>query len=120
MAHSLEVRVPFLDHEILEFVFSLSTGMYFKDGVKKHLLKKNLEKRVSQEVLDMPKRGFSHLHVNRLFARQFENLILQGQLKNNGIIQIDKNSLSKLHQRLKFHLLILELWFRQYNTHGKY
>ena len=42
MAHSLEVRVPFLDHEILEFVFSLSTGVYFKEGVKKHLLKKNL------------------------------------------------------------------------------
>ena len=66
----------------------------------------------------MPKRGFSHLHVNKLFTKRFDDLILQGQLKNNGIIQIDKKSLSRLHHRIKFHLLILELWFRQYNAHG--
>ena len=47
MAHSLEVRVPFLDHEIFEFTFSLDTSVYFKEGVKKHLIYQNMKNKVS-------------------------------------------------------------------------
>ena len=43
MANSLEVRVPFLDHEICEFIFQLRTSVYYRTNETKHLLYKNIK-----------------------------------------------------------------------------
>ena len=109
MAHSLEVRVPFLDHEIYEFVFGLNRSVYFKDGSKKFLVEENLRNRIPKEIFEMPKRGFSFHNLDSIFDSRFEKLILNGNLMKEGIIT--KNiDIKEMSVHFKFHLLNLELW----------
>lgn len=60
MANSLEVRVPLLDHRLVEYTMQLDTKVYYKPGVKKYLLHENIKSRVPQRVLELPKRGFGN------------------------------------------------------------
>jgi len=59
MAHSLEVRVPLLDHRLVEWASSLPPGLKLKRGTGKYLLKKALEPDIPHEVLYRTKMGFS-------------------------------------------------------------
>ncbi|MDE2154349.1 MAG: amidotransferase 1, exosortase A system-associated [Xanthomonadaceae bacterium] len=59
MAHSLEVRVPLLDHRLVEWASSLPPGLKLKGGTGKYLLKKALEPDIPHEVLHRTKMGFS-------------------------------------------------------------
>lgn len=58
MAYTLEARVPLLDHRVVEFAYSLSTNIKLQNGAKS-ILKDILYKKVSKELIDRPKRGFS-------------------------------------------------------------
>jgi asparagine synthase (glutamine-hydrolysing) len=58
MAHSLEVRTPFLDYEFVEWVSSLPSGVKLKGGEGKDVLKRSLEPVLPREVLYRPKMGF--------------------------------------------------------------
>ena len=59
MAHSLEVRVPFLDHPLVEFVTSLPREMKLRKGVPKALLVAALGDLLPSEVVNHKKRGFT-------------------------------------------------------------
>ena len=59
MAVSLETRVPFLDHELVEFVMGLPLDLKLKNGQGKHLLRKVLYKHVPRKVMERPKMGFT-------------------------------------------------------------
>jgi len=59
MAHSLEVRVPFLDHSLVEFVTSLPQQMKVRKGVPKALLVAALGNLLPEEVVNQRKRGFT-------------------------------------------------------------
>lgn len=59
MAHSLEVRVPFLDHALVEFVAALPQEMKVRKGVPKALLVAALGDLLPEEVVDQRKRGFT-------------------------------------------------------------
>jgi asparagine synthase (glutamine-hydrolysing) len=52
MAHSVEVRMPFLDRRVAEFAFSLPTSMIFCDGVTKRTLRDSLRGLVPDPILD--------------------------------------------------------------------
>lgn len=58
MAHSVELRVPFLDNEIVDLAFSLPWKSKLKRGIPKYILKKALEPLLPHEVLYRPKMGF--------------------------------------------------------------
>jgi asparagine synthase (glutamine-hydrolysing) len=58
MAHSLEVRVPILDHRFLEWVTRLPPGMKLRGQQGKYVFKKSLEPYLPNEVLYRPKMGF--------------------------------------------------------------
>jgi len=58
MAHSLEVRVPFVDHEFVEHVFPLSDRTKVGFGQPKKLLRAALKERLPAEHFRAPKRGF--------------------------------------------------------------
>lgn len=58
MAHSLEVRVPLLDHTLTEWVSGLAPQWKLRGREGKYLLKKSLESRLPQEILYRPKMGF--------------------------------------------------------------
>lgn len=59
MAHSLEVRVPFLDHPLVEFVTHLPQEAKLRKGVPKALLVAALEDLLPPEVVNQTKRGFT-------------------------------------------------------------
>jgi asparagine synthase (glutamine-hydrolysing) len=59
MAHSLEVRTPFLDYEFVEWVSQLPASIKLKGAEGKHLLKKSLEPLLPHEVLYRSKMGFA-------------------------------------------------------------
>jgi asparagine synthase (glutamine-hydrolysing) len=50
MAHGREVRLPFLNHELVEFLFSLPANFKIRDGWTKWLLRKTMEKRLPAEI----------------------------------------------------------------------
>ncbi len=59
MAHSLEVRVPFLDHPLVEFVTQLPAAVKLSKGTPKALLVSALKDLLPSEVVDQTKRGFT-------------------------------------------------------------
>jgi asparagine synthase (glutamine-hydrolysing) len=59
MGCSVEVRVPLLDHVLVDSVFSLPLERRFREGQSKILLKQLLKGMVPSVVLDSPKRGFT-------------------------------------------------------------
>jgi asparagine synthase (glutamine-hydrolysing) len=59
MAHSLEVRVPLLDHRLVEFAATLPLEDRLRGRSTKHLLKRALQGLVPDEILRRPKRGFA-------------------------------------------------------------
>ena len=58
MAHSLEVRVPLLDHRLVEWASSLPPGLKLRGGTGKYILKKTLEPDLPHDVLYRSKMGF--------------------------------------------------------------
>src|SRR5436190_8683811 len=58
MATSVEARVPFLDHHLIEYAMNLPRELKIKGQTGKHILKRALESILPHEVLYKPKRGF--------------------------------------------------------------
>jgi asparagine synthase (glutamine-hydrolysing) len=58
MAHSLEVRSPFLDHEVVEFAARIPSRHKRRGGDGKRILKRAFQDVLPQQVLDRPKAGF--------------------------------------------------------------
>ncbi len=58
MRYSLEVRVPLLDHRLVEFAYSLPTEVKLKNGAKS-ILKDILYREIPRELIDRPKMGFA-------------------------------------------------------------
>ena len=59
MAPSVEGRVPLIDHEIVEFAFSLPEKINILNGEQKGLFKKTLTERLPQNLLWRKKEGFN-------------------------------------------------------------
>src|SRR5207237_1105577 len=58
MATSVEARVPFLDHHLIEYAMNLPRDLKVKGRTGKHILKRALESVLPPDVLYQPKRGF--------------------------------------------------------------
>ncbi|MDA8090182.1 MAG: asparagine synthase (glutamine-hydrolyzing) [Nitrospiraceae bacterium] len=59
MAHSLEVRAPFLDHKLVEFAFSLPSNFKLNGGCGKYILKQAFNGALPDDLLYRKKAGFS-------------------------------------------------------------
>jgi asparagine synthase (glutamine-hydrolysing) len=59
MAHALEVRVPILDQDLVQWVCGLAPEMKFHDGQGKYVFKKALEPYLPDDILYRPKMGFA-------------------------------------------------------------
>jgi len=59
MAHSLEVRVPLLDHEFCEYAATLPPSLKLRGGEGKYILKKALEPHLPHDIMYRSKKGFS-------------------------------------------------------------
>ena len=94
MANSLEVRVPFLDHRIVEFAFSLPDKLCLNRGRKKYIVRRFLEKHVPVEILSKPKQGFSCPVTTYWPPEKMISDVNAGTLIKSGII--DKTAWSNL------------------------
>jgi asparagine synthase (glutamine-hydrolysing) len=59
MAHSLEVREPLMDHELVEWLATLPSSLKIRGQEGKYLLKKAMEPALPQDILYRPKMGFA-------------------------------------------------------------
>ena len=125
MAHGLEVRVPFLDHELIEYAARLPSAQKLRDGVDKFLLKEALRDRLPAKVLDRPKMGFSmplarwlREDLSGLFERRAlaEAMVLPELFDLEPIRQwwSEHRAGSHDHSRLLWSLLVLESWGRRF------
>ena len=85
MAVSLETRVPFLDHNFVEFVMALPLKFKLKNGEGKYLLRKILYKHIPKKMMERPKMGFS-VPLNQW---------LRGELNDWGRNLIESNRLNR-------------------------
>lgn len=51
MAHGMETRFPFLDHQLVEFIFSLPSNIKFRNGFSKWILRENYRSRIPEDIL---------------------------------------------------------------------
>jgi len=58
MATSVEARVPYLDHKLVEFAMSIPSHLKYRDGETKYILKRALEGVIPERVLNREKKGF--------------------------------------------------------------
>ena len=66
MANSIEVRVPFLDEDLVEFALTIPASLKFKKGIAKYVLKKAAEGLIPNEVIYRKKAGFCGSATNML------------------------------------------------------
>jgi asparagine synthase (glutamine-hydrolysing) len=59
MAHSIETRVPFLDHRLVEYITGVPTELKLDNGMNKPILVKALGDDLPREIWDRPKMGFT-------------------------------------------------------------
>ncbi len=59
MIHSVESRVPFLDHKLVEYALGIPSGVKAPEGARKALLKEIAEDCLPTELIHLPKQGFN-------------------------------------------------------------
>jgi len=70
MANSLEARVPFLDHEFVEYVMSIPQNVKIGSGVLKYLFKKAVKNILPSEIINRKKQGFG-VPIYEWFFKEF-------------------------------------------------
>jgi asparagine synthase (glutamine-hydrolysing) len=125
MAHGLEVRVPLLDHKLVELVVSLPSSWSVSPGAGKRLLKRSLRGTVPAPILARRKRGFTPPLIPWLEGTVGDALthrVLQGNPFVDRFLNIGRirNSCSGHHgtprcgPRLLWSILVLETWGRRF------
>jgi asparagine synthase (glutamine-hydrolysing) len=125
MAHSLEVRVPLLDHEVMEFAARVPSRYKLARGRGKVIFKKALEGLLPQEIIDRPKMGFS-IPLAAWLRGALKEMFEQRVLSNSAFIAtlFDQEPIRRWwaqHQRGTrdfstplWALLVLECWGRRF------
>lgn len=91
MASSLEGRIPFLDHRIVEFAWQVPNEVHCYDGKGKYLLRSLLNRYIPNHYMDRPKSGFAVPLASWLRGELFEwvdALLCQEKLKKDGIFDV--------------------------------
>src|SRR5205814_10229533 len=58
MAHSIEARVPLLDHRLIEFVQTIPASLKLRGQETKYILKKAVHGLIPEQIINRPKHGF--------------------------------------------------------------
>jgi len=125
MAHSLEVRPPFLDHRIVEFAARLPENLKIRGGQLKFVLRELMKGRLPQPVLSRRKEGFdipAHHWLRTVLRPLLLDTLNERTVRESGIFSwpaIDATLRAHLDRRanLGYHLwglLVLFLWMRRW------
>lgn len=102
MAHGLEVRVPFLDHRIVDFVFQLPASSKINGRMRKRILQDTYRDMLPKELYRRPKHGFE-VPLLKWFRTSLKSLITDDLLSDSFIEQqqvFDPAAISKLKKKL--------------------
>jgi asparagine synthase (glutamine-hydrolysing) len=121
MAHSLEARSPFLDHQFMEFVARIPSNLKLKDGWEgKYILKKSVEPYLPNEVIYRKKMGFG-VPIDHWFRSELKEMVYDILLSRKAIERgyfrkdyienmLNRHQQGECWQYLIWNLLMLELW----------
>jgi len=122
MANSLELRVPLLDHRLLEFAASLPSDFKLRGFTLKYIWKKALSKRVPDTILKRKKAGFPVPYESWLrneFRGEIHDILTDRKTIQRGYFQkagvenlIAANVKHGSYSKELFSLVTLELWHR--------
>ena len=100
MSHSLETRLPFLDHDLVEHVFNLSDDLKIEKNKTKFILKSILEKTFPNTVVHKPKMGFG-VPIDKWIKGSLKDwsLDLISPSENNKIEILDYNKVYKIFKK---------------------
>jgi len=130
MAHGLEVRVPFLDHEIIEFAERLSARFKVCRGVRKWLHRRVCRKHLPREIIRRKKRGFAVNVVDDWFRSAVTGKSEKTLLDPSSLMYrylrpervkelLERHAAGKEnHHKILFSLVLFEVWLR--NAHELY
>jgi asparagine synthase (glutamine-hydrolysing) len=122
MAHSLEVRVPFLDHHLVEYCATLPASMKVRGLTTKWLLKRVARGVLPAQIVDKPKIGFFSGALDAWFAAQAEGAVADyllaaqpryPELLNRACVErlaAAHAAGDRRHGRLLLAILMLEVW----------
>jgi asparagine synthase (glutamine-hydrolysing) len=126
MAHGLELRVPYLDKEIVEYVERLSANFKVRNGSQKWLHRQVCQTYLPRSFLKRPKRGFACNVVDNWFRYAMDSKMTELLLDSDSKIyqylrQVPVLELFKQHSsgrndnhKILFSLFLLEEWLRAY------
>jgi asparagine synthase (glutamine-hydrolysing) len=125
MAHSIESRVPLLDHLVVEFAAALPVDMKLRGTTGKYLLKQLAYSLVPREILDRPKQGFG-VPIGHWFRGElrdvFGDILGSSTARQRGYFNrrfvdrvLQEHLTGKRDHALRlWQLVVFELWHRQY------
>ena len=130
MASGLEVRVPFADHRILEFVYNVPWSIKFENKVEKALLRNAMKEKLPEKILYRKKSPYPKTH-NPEYEKQVLDLLVS-RIAKGGILSeiLDSNRLNEVlnkdsvtwfgqlmsRPQLLAWLIQLDYWFNIYNV----
>ena len=127
MAHSLEVRPPFLDHRIIEFAASIPTKFKIRGDNQKYVLKELMKPKLKSPITQRKKVGFD-IPTHEWFRGPLRSLLMEtlefAQTDHAGLFNFDAiNRLAESHMSRRINvgyhlwgLMTLFLWLKQWNV----
>jgi asparagine synthase (glutamine-hydrolysing) len=124
MAHSLEVRVPYLDRTVVEYVQRLSANFKVRNGTRKWLHRQVCRNYLPPQILKRKKRGFAVNVVDEWFNSSVQSQLPEMLLDRNSLMfellqpepvrQLLQNHQSRRqdNHKLLFSLVMFEQWLR--------
>ncbi len=126
MAHSIEARVPFLDHRLVEFTMSLPPSIKVPDGkTTKYVLKKAVEPILPNNIIYRKKQGF-WAPVNEWFRNYWYDFaldtVLNSRINEHGVFNLEYiKHMFEQHKEGKanygykiFNLMSLAMWYDRF------
>jgi asparagine synthase (glutamine-hydrolysing) len=127
MAQSLEVRVPFLDHRLVEYAATIPPRLKVRGGTTKYVLKEAARGLVPDRIIDKPKQGFFNSAVGAWFRAQTDRAVADYLLDPNPRYAelLDRDAVRRLvaahatgdpraNGDLLLSILMLEVWLATY------
>ena len=118
MAHSIESRTPFLDHKLVETIFSIDPKLRYEDGVTKALLKEIMKDKLDEKILKRKKKGFSNPYMEYLISSKKINLIKEvnketGMFKENKLDEYLATASKGSFKQHIWGLYVLSHWIKK-------